>query len=120
MSGTKHERAIEAAVRAVMETNMPFWRGVGGLGAVLPTAIAAYQRAMREPGPDEVRVRVCVAICDDPEIWGAAGWNAEDSDLRDASCEGMDDREVQHRWIEATVPAWCPPAEEPVEGEVVE
>ena len=114
---TKHERAIEAAVRAVMETDMPFSRGVGGLGAVLPTAIDAYQRVMREPGPDEVRVRVAVLVAPEGN-WSAAGGSdmGDEWAVERAEARLMDANQV--RWIEANVPAWAPPAEATVEGEV--
>jgi hypothetical protein len=108
----KHERAIEAAFNALEE------RICAPLAlADAYAAIAAYIAVMREPGPGEVRVRACVAVCEDPERWGVAGWNGEDADLRDASIEGLDEYAVQHHFINANVPAWRPPAEHEIEGE---
>ena len=74
---------------------------------------------MREPGPGEVRVRVAVLVA--PEgCWSAAGghdmsdeWAAERAEERLMAVS-------QIRWIEANVPAWAPPAEVTVEGEVAE
>ena len=105
----KHERAIKAVQDALLFT--PHGHNLA------EAVIAAYLRVMREPGPDEVRVRVAVLVA--PEgCWSAAGghdmsdeWAAERAEerLMDAS---------QIHWLEANVPAWAPPAEVTVEGEV--
>ena len=71
---------------------------------------------MREPGPDEVRVRVCVATAysDFWYAWGQAQIS-DDRTRREATEDFADPRVT---WIEANVPAWAPPAEVTVEGEV--
>ena len=117
MSDTKHARALEAAQEAWKKFYaMPEWkaRDLSGMEA----AIAAYQHAMRQPGPDEVRVRVCVGVLE-CGYWNAAGQRGNEDW---ASKVDVDDEEggTQFRWVEATVPGWQPPGDPVVEGEVVE
>ena len=112
---TKHERAIEAAMEAWKKFyGMPEWkpRDLSGMGP----AIAAYQRIMREPGPDDVRVRVCVAITD---MVGWQAYGADDADDDRAKNHAYFEEDAQFHFIEANVPAWQLPAEVTVEGEVV-
>ena len=70
---------------------------------------------MREPGPDEVRVRVRVATAQHGYwyAWGQA--QISDRARREATEDFADPRVT---WIEANVPAWAPPPEVTVEGEV--
>ena len=70
---------------------------------------------MRESGPDEVRVRVCVAITD---MVGWQAYGAEDADDDRAKNHAYFEEDAQFHFIEANVPAWAPPAEVTVEGEV--
>ena len=71
---------------------------------------------MREPGPDEVRVRACVATAQHG-YWFVWGQNdVPDELVRNGATFDYDDPRVT--WIEANVPAWQPPAEVTVEGEV--
>lgn len=122
MSGTKHEWAIMAALSAHDGCKS---RNRGKHGMWMEAAIAAYQRVMREPAEDEVRVRVCVAVNqydNGTNGYNAAGWSgAGDAGAKKLArdCRCGDFAEPQFRWIEANVPAWTPPAEETVEGEVV-
>ena len=81
-------------------------------------AIAAYLAVMREPGPDEVRVRACVAVGPDGQ-WVAAGANDQPVDAFEAMGEFLS-WPIQRRFIEANVPAWAPVPEATVEGEVTE
>ena len=106
---TKHERAIEAVQDALLFT--PHGHNLA------EAVIAAYQRVMREPGPDEVRVRVAVLVAPEGN-WSAAGGSdmGDEWAVERAEARLMDANQV--RWIEANVPAWAPPAEVTVEGEV--
>ena len=117
---TKHERAIEAAIEAGHQR----WRQRGANEAdAWAAGIAAYQRVMREPGPGEVRVRVCVAVNrqEDVNVWSASGrYDEEDGEVANwvvGDTGGEEDRDQIH-WLEANVPAWQPSAEATVEGEV--
>ena len=109
----KHERAIRAASMMLPPVERDR----------LEAAIAAYLRVMREPGPDEVRVRVCVAVNrqEDVNVWSASGrYDEEDGEVANwvvGDTGGEEDRDQIH-WLEANVPAWRPPAEVTVEGEV--
>ena len=112
---TKHERAIEAAKSAYASHYHS-----GGMEA----SIAAYHRVMREPGEGEVRVRAVVALDPDGVDYEISGSRAYcdhvHRNVARAALNGEPDADtVQFRWIEANVPAWKPPAEETVEGEVV-
>ena len=117
---TKHERAIEAAIEAGHQR----WRQRGANEAdAWAAGIAAYQRIMREPGPGEVRVEIWVAVGteDGKPTYDAIGWQSARRDACtkwDADVDRDDDQQPQYCRVVANVPAWAPPAEVTVEGEV--
>lgn len=119
MSGTKHERAINAATGAFDDAGP-----ISGVSIqAMEAAIAAYLATMREPDEGEVRVRAVVALDPDGVDYQIRGSRAYcdhvHCNFARAGLNGEPDADtVQFRWIEATVPAWRPPAEETVEGEV--
>ena len=116
---TKHERAVKAAQMAV-ESAWQLERALT-VTEIADHAVNTYLAVMREPGLDEVRVRVCVAVGKDRgrDAYDARGWdNAADQESR-AAIDLLDvDEDAQFHFIEANVPAWAPPAEVTVEGEV--
>ena len=111
---TKHERAFEELASTLRKFGWPI--DDEDNPAEMRRALDAYLRVMREPGPDEVRVRVCVATAysDFWYAWGQA--QISDDRARREATEDFADPRVT--WIEANVPAWAPPAEVTVEGEV--
>ena len=110
---TKHERAFEELSSTLLKFGWPI--DDEDNPAEMRRALDAYLRIMREPGPDEVRVRVCVATAQHGYwyAWGQA--QISDRARREATEDSADTRLM---WIEANVPAWAPPAEVTVEGEV--
>ena len=111
---TKHERAFEELASTLRKFGWPI--DDEDNPAEMRRALDAYLRIMREPGPDEVRVRVCVAMARQG-AWFAWGQNDVPDELaRNEATFDCDDPRVT--WIEANVPAWAPPAEVTVEGEV--
>lgn len=116
MSRAKHERAFKALTKVLRNHGWPI--DDEDNPAEMRKALDAYLAVMREPGPGEVRVRACVTVCEDPEIWSVTGFNGEDSELRDVSLEGMEEYAAQHHFANINVPAWKPVTETEVEGEV--
>ena len=118
----KHERAFEELASTLRKFGWPI--DDEDNPAEMRRALDAYLRVMREPGPDEVRVRACVAVntwADGGDGYNAAGWSgandvANKRMARDCRCG--DQPEPQYRWIEANVRAWAKPDEPTVEGEV--
>lgn len=112
---TKHERALKAASLCA-----------GARSRYLPpddaaAVIAAYLAVMRKPGPDEVRVRAYVCVLPEGRwvIGGASDMPDNDIVKADILLKLGGRAAAQFFWIEANIPAWRPPVEETVEGEVV-
>ena len=105
---TKHERAIEGAMRSLPDQSLI-------TVATMEAAVAEYLAVMAEPAEDEVRVRVCVGV-NEHGYWQAAG-EIERPDSVLAAEVSDDEGGTQCRWVEATVPAWHPAVEDECEGE---
>ena len=115
MGESKHERAEQNAIGAYMD----FVADGGGDDGAVVLAINTYLATMREPGPGEVRVRVCVAVNATGGAMWVGGNGLDDEGNRGCTASTGLDRPLQYRWIEANVPAYTPPAETTVEGECV-
>ena len=115
---SKHDRAIEAAIQA----GDAVWRSkrTASKADAWAEGIAAYLAVMSEPDEGEVRVRVCVAVNATGGAMWAGGNGLDDAGNRDCTASTGLGLPLQYRWIEANVPAWAPPADPVVEGEVTE
>ena len=116
---SKRDRAIEAAEEAWKQFYaMPEWKALDLSG--MRSAIAAYLAVMRGLDESEVRVRVCVGVNSTGGAMWAGGNGLDDAGNRDCTASTGLGLPLQYRWIEANVPAWAPPADPVVEGEVTE
>ena len=114
---TKHEDAEYKAIGAFRE----YLADGGSDEGAVRWAIRVYLNAMREVGPGEIRVRMCVAVAKaaGDDIYDTSGWDgATDEAMREDIDLADSDAEPQYRWVEATVPSWQPLIELVVEGEV--